>query len=154
MLTYVLEQLPWGSVFYRRTKDEKDGQDVDKRFCVNDGTQFTSFAGTKVQILTPEELDKRYCVYDGTQFTCFTSTKVQILTPEELRAATARSVSMCAFVPAAASVCVLLYQQLRQDVYFCTRANLLLRPLPLSSKPFRSSGVGVRSQQTGENKEI
>ena len=81
-----LDQLPWGSVYYRRTKDEKDGQDVDKRICVNDGTQFTCFTSTKVQMLTPEELDKRYCVNDGTQFTCFTSAKVQMLTPQELRA--------------------------------------------------------------------
>ncbi len=49
------------------------------------GTQFTSFTGTKVQILTAEELcARRRQLVRGTQFTSFTGTKVQILTDEEL----------------------------------------------------------------------
>ena len=43
------------------------------------GTQFTCFTGTKIQILTQSGRQQ------GTQFTCFTGTKVQILTQKALQ---------------------------------------------------------------------
>ena len=58
-----------------------------------EGTHFTCFTGTKVQILTPEECvaptdfltqlsPSLYLLY-WYKSTCFTGTTVQILTPEE-----------------------------------------------------------------------
>ena len=68
----------------RCTCDSSGGSTTPLR----EGTQFTCFTGTNVQILTAEELRARLlsCILNhmgAASFTCFTSTKVQILTPEE-----------------------------------------------------------------------
>jgi hypothetical protein len=81
------------------TPDRRLGFKEDWTFtrAAENGTQFTCFIMTKVQILTPRGaagtangIAKRAwdAAFDGTQFTCFASTKVQILTAA-LRYATA-----------------------------------------------------------------
>ena len=100
------------------------------------GTQFTCFTGTKVQIMTPEELQglrarrirrwslrRMRLICSGEQFTCFTSTKVQILS---LRLICSGTRTPCFTSFRQVALLALLVQELQASLFTCftsTRAS-------------------------------